>query len=188
MIQDIMEHYGYVSYLHPALLFVSRLAVLVIIVFLIVVLGFVAQRILFKWLINLMHKLFLKIPIVKSIYRITTEIIKPLFSPGAKPFKKTVALDFPHEDARALGFLTGDVPESMEKPAREKKGDSDLKSVFLPTAPHPISGFLLITSQSKLEDIDISIEDVFKILVSCGTYHPGKQQGNTGNDSDSKAT
>ncbi|MCF7851716.1 MAG: DUF502 domain-containing protein [Simkaniaceae bacterium] len=171
LIQEILDGYGIVSVLHPWIVFGCRILVLFLIFGLILVLGFVAQRLFFRWFVNLMHKVFLKIPIVKTLYKILVELTKSLFSPGTKPFKKTVMMDFPYKDARALGFITNDVPQSIDKGGQNIQTE-DLKAVFLPTAPHPISGFLLITDNKNLKEVDISVEDVFKILVSCGAYHP----------------
>lgn len=181
LIELTLDQQGIATAGHPGLVFACRLLILILIFFLIFLIGFVAQRLFFNWLIKLADRLFMRIPVIKSIYKIAVEIIKSLLSPGAKPFKKTVMLDFPDKDSKALGFYTGDVPEQVAK------GDN-LKTIFLPTAPHPISGFLLISPEKALKDVDISIEDVFKILVSCGTYRPGEDQPPTSTkDADSKA-
>ncbi|MDN3504219.1 MAG: DUF502 domain-containing protein [Rhabdochlamydiaceae bacterium] len=173
LIKFSLNTYGFTPDLHPVILFFCKILVLIIFIALICILGFIAHKIFFDWILKLTHKLFSKIPIVKSIYKITQEIIKSIFSPGAKPFKKTVMLDFPNKESRALGFYTGDVPQALKDAESEMK-HSDLKTVFLPTAPHPISGFLLVCPSANLTDVNISVEEVFKILISCGSYRPGE--------------
>ena len=165
MIQDLMSHFGLVAGLHPALVFAARLFVLLALFIFILALGFAGQQLFLNWIVSSMQKLFLRIPVVKTIYKLTTEIVNPLLSPGAKPFKKAVAMKFPTENSVAIALLTGDAPKAI-------KSEGPLKTVFLPTAPHPISGFVLITAEENLKDIDISVEDVFKILISCGSYDP----------------
>ena len=177
LIQYVLEQMGYAATTHSGILFFGRIIMLFLIFFAIFLLGYVAQRLFFNWIISLTNRLFLRIPVIKSIYKITQEIIKSLINPGAKLFKKTVALEFPSKDSKALGFVTGDAPPSVDK-AGQAIDEQKLKSVFLPTAPHPISGFLLISSEDRLTDVDISIEDVFKVLVSCGAYHPGEGEEN----------
>lgn len=179
LIQDALNAMGMFAPMHPWLLFLCRLIVLFLVIGLIILLGFVAQRIFFNWFVNLTQKIFLKIPIIKTVYKMSHEVIKSLFSPGVKPFKKTVLMDFPNGDSKALGFYTSDIPKTMVD--LDERDETHLQSVFLPTAPHPISGFLLITSRSKLKDVDISTEDVFKILVSCGTYQPEPSPKTDGN-------
>lgn len=173
LIRYVLEQFGFAATMHPGIVFFGRIITLFLILFAICLLGYVAQKLFFNWIINLTNKLFLRIPVIKSIYKITQEIIKSLINPGAKLFKKTVALEFPSKDSKALGFVTGDVPQNISNVGK-KVSEEKLKSVFLPTAPHPISGFLLISSENRLKEVDISIEDVFKILVSCGAYHPGE--------------
>jgi len=47
-------------------------------------------------------------------------------------------------------------------------------AVFVPTAPHPMSGFVLLTPQKIVIPVDVSVEDAFKFLISCGVIHPGE--------------
>lgn len=152
------------------LLFLSRLIVLVFIFFLILFLGLLGRKIAFSWLVNLTHRIFYKIPIIKTIYRITREVSNNVFSEKkSKIFKGTVAVPFPHEKTHALGLLSGDPPFEVS----EKKGN--LQSVFIPTAPHPISGFLVMYNKGEIKETMIETEDLFKFLLSCGIYHPGDQ-------------
>jgi uncharacterized membrane protein len=167
LIEHFIKHFGLAPNLHPFLVFGLRVCMLGGIFAFILVLGYAGQKLLLKWLISFADSILLKTPIVKTIYRLVTEIVKPILSPDTKPFKRAVAMKFPTETSIAIGLETGDAPRCINKSSSSK-----LKTVFMPTAPHPISGFLLITEDANLKEIDISIEDVFKILVSCGNYHP----------------
>jgi len=167
LIQHFITHFGLAPDLHPFLVFALRICMLLAVFSFILLLGFAGHKLLLKWIVNLADKIFLKTPIVKTIYRLATEIVKPIFSPGTKPFKRAVAMRFPTENSIAIGLETGEAPNCINNGNAIK-----LKTVFIPTAPHPISGFLLITEETNLKEIDISIEDVFKILLSCGNYTP----------------
>ncbi len=151
------------------LLFISRIIILLILVVLIFLLGFLGRKLLFSWLVHFTDRIMKRIPIVKSIYRISHDITKNVFSDkNEKLFKGTVAVPFPHENALALGLLAGEPP----KEAQEKK-KTPLASVFVPTSPHPISGFLMMYSTDEIRALDIETEDLMKFLLSCGVYHPG---------------
>jgi len=132
-------------------------------------LGFFGRKFFFKLFLRLMDKLFLRIPIIKTIYHLINEITKSVFSQDKKTFKQTVLLPFPNDNSHAIGFVTGPVPEAFKKASPT----SDL-SVFVPTSPQPISGFLLITPKQFAYPVDVSIEDAFKFLLSCGVMHPGE--------------
>ena len=112
-----------------------------------------------------------KIPIIKTIYRISREISASVFSNEKKNlFKGTVAVPFPHEKCRALGLLSGEPPHQVQEKQK------DLQSVFIPTAPHPVSGFLVMYNQNEIQNTNIETEDLFKFLLSCGLYHPGEEK------------
>ncbi len=148
----------------------SRLIAFVITLAFVIFLGFVGRRFFFNSLIQLTHKLMLRIPVVRTIYRLTKDITKAMFSTDQKTFKETVLLPFPSADMHGLGFITGDVPDVL------KKAIKDLEVVvFVPTAPHPISGYMLFTSRKMTHTLDISTEETFKFLISCGVSDLSKE-------------
>ncbi len=153
------------------LLFVSRIIVLILLFFLTLFLGFLGRRIFFSWFIKLTDKIFAKIPIIKTIYRISREVSSSVFTEKKKEFfKGTVTVPFPHEKSRAMGLLSGNPPEEVNQKKQE------LQSVFIPTAPHPISGFLVMYHKDEVKKTDIETEDLFKFLLSCGIYHPDEEK------------
>ena len=150
------------------LIFVCRLIVLIGIILLIFLLGLMAKRLIFSWMIKIGDRVIKKIPIIKTIYRVCKDISVSTFTTEKKSiFKGTVTVPFPHENTLALGLLSGKSPSEV----CEKKGE-ELQSVFIPTAPHPISGFLLMYSPHETRALDIKTEDLFKFLISCGIYEP----------------
>jgi uncharacterized membrane protein len=114
--------------------------------------------------------LFLKIPFVKSVYRISKEVTGAVFSQEAKTFKKTILVPFPHSEL-LIPFLTGDAPTACKTALKELE-----MSVFVPTSPHPLSGFMLLSSKKNLIEVDVSVEEAFKFLLSCGAAHPGEKR------------
>jgi uncharacterized membrane protein len=150
--------------------FFSRLIAFIVTLFLVFSLGFVGRRFFFNSLISLANKLMLRIPVVRTIYRLTKDITKAMFSTDQKTFKETVMLPFPSRDMQGLGFVTGEIPDVL------KKALSDLDVViFVPTAPHPISGYMVFTSRKLVHKLDISTEETFKFLISCGVANFSKE-------------
>ncbi len=151
---------------HPKLLlFIGRVTVLLLMLLTIFILGFLGRRFFFKYLHEKMSSILERIPIVRRVYRITREITKSVLSGEKKPFSNPVYIPFPHSRSVAIGFETGPVPKKAEIEG------IDLQSVFVPTAPHPISGFVLLTRKDDINPLDIRAEEILKFLVSCGTYH-----------------
>lgn len=182
LVEDLISyHGGQVAGHHRYLLvIVSRLIVLFLFTIVILILGALGRRIFFSWFIKLTNGLLNKIPIVKTIYRISRDITKNVFSEDNKTlFKGTVAVPFPHEKSLALGLLSGAPPKEIETNEDSRIKDKSLKSIFVPTAPHPISGFLLMYSDHEVKALDIETEDLFKFLLSCGIYKPGEKNDKT---------
>ena len=151
-------------------LFISRLLALIFLLVVTFVLGFFGRRLFFKTIMHNASGLFLKIPFVKSVYRISKEVTGAVFSQEAKTFKKTILIPFPHSEAHTIAFLTGDAPFACKTALKELE-----MSVFVPTSPHPLSGFMLLSSKKNLTEVDVSVEEAFKFLLSCGAAHPGER-------------
>nr|NGX29994.1 hypothetical protein [Candidatus Anoxychlamydiales bacterium] len=134
------------------------------------VLGVIARWFFFRSLINLMNKIFSKIPLVKTIYTSLKDIISSFMKKGSKAFTKTAMVAFPSKDSYCVGFESGEIPEECQKKVKEK-----LKPVFVPTAPHPISGYLVMAIEKEVFSIDMKNEDAVKFTVSCGLILPGEK-------------
>jgi uncharacterized membrane protein len=148
-------------------LILSRFLILIFIFLLILLLGFLGRRFFFNYCLQLFNRFLLNIPFIRGIYRISKDVIRAFFSEETRPFKKAVLLPFPSQQAYAIGFVTSAPPSLFQKLVPQ----ADLV-VFVPTAPHPLSGFILLMSQSQVQDLPMSVEDAFKFLVSCGVIHP----------------
>ena len=152
----------------PYVIFLGRLFVLVFLFFFTVALGFLARKYVFYRLLTRLQKLFLKVPVIRVIYKLCHAIAETTFTPDSKLFKQTVLIPFPHKDSLAIGLVTGEIPASLKK-------DTDIEvAVFVPTAPHPISGFVLLTPKNLIKPIDLSTEEAFKYIISCGTVPENK--------------
>jgi len=108
-----------------------------------------------------------RIPFVGSIYRGSKQVAETLLSPNSTSFRKVVLVPWPHSDARMLGFVTGSSPGE----AREKTG-ADLVSVFVPTTPNPTSGFLLMIPHQSAVELEMSVDEAFRLIVSLGVVLP----------------
>ncbi len=147
--------------------FLSRISALILTFFFIVALGYLARKFFFDGLIKFTNKIIARIPIVGTVYRLTKDITKAMLSTEQKTFKETVLVPFPSPDTYSIGFITGDIPAELRKFIPE----TDV-TVFVPTAPHPISGYILFCAKQSTHSVDISVEDTFKFLLSCGVVQP----------------
>ncbi|HNA62490.1 MAG TPA: hypothetical protein PKW79_05390, partial [Rhabdochlamydiaceae bacterium] len=73
----------------------------------------------------------------------------------------------PSSETYSVGFITGEVPPDIKKVIPEAD-----TIIFVPTAPHPVSGYILFSPKKSVHSVEISVEDTFKFLLSCGVIKP----------------
>jgi uncharacterized membrane protein len=153
------------------LLFFGKIVALLVLFFFIILLGWAARKFFIKWILQQIHHFIMKIPYLKRLYKIVDQVISS-FIPAEKEeiFKATVLIKFPHLQSDVIGLLAGDAPIVAQRALNE----DELRTVFVPTAPHPVSGFLLMTAAKNFKKIDMSTEQAIKYLLSCGIVHPGE--------------
>lgn len=140
--------------------FVSQILVLVLLVFFTILLGMIARHFFVNYMINLWDWTIHRIPLVRSIYKASQDVIKTLFTTSNNAFKQVVLIPFPYPGSYSIGFIT-------QEEASIDKEDSKI-AVFMPTAPNPTSGFLMLFEKKDVIYIDMKVEDAFKYVVSCG--------------------
>lgn len=128
-------------------------------------LGIAVSARLGSMLINGQHALFSKLPIIKSIYRVTKQASDYLSTHGGHDFKRVVLVEWPKRDVYALGFVTGQCT---------LQGNEDRLTIYIPTVPNPTSGMFALMAQSEVVETDISVEEAVKIVLSGGIVLPEK--------------
>jgi uncharacterized membrane protein len=145
---------------------------IVLTVVVVLVTGMVVTNLFGRQLIRLGERLLARIPVVRSIYSSVKQLTESLFSSGGKSFRKVVLVPYPHPGSWTMGFLTGiGTGEVRDRIGRE------VLNVFVPTTPNPTSGFFLIVPRQDVIELDMSVDDGLKMLLSVGVVQPqGKQQ------------
>ena len=114
-------------------------------------------------IVGLGEMLFYRIPIIRSIYEGTKQIVNSLFVNQNRSFQKVVLVAFPHPGSYALGFVTGAARQSIGTTL-----GGAWVNVFIPTTPNPTSGYLIIVPEANLLDVEMSVEEAFTYIISCG--------------------
>ena len=148
--------------------FLARIISLLLLCLFVLVLGIVARWFIVRNLIRGTHALFSRIPFIKTVFNVSRDVFSALFSrEGKKAFKCPVMIPFPDQPNHSLGFVVGEVPKECQA-----KWPEPLAAIFTPTAPHPISGFLLFVPKKDLTTLDMTNEDAVRFLISCGMIVP----------------
>lgn len=134
--------------------------------------GWLANFYFGKKVLNFVDSIMLRVPVVRSIYGGTKQIIEAFsLQRTSGSFKKVVLLEYPRKDSWVLGFVTN---ENLVK-ANNLFG-RPLIGVFVPSTPNPTTGFLLYLPAEDLHLIDINVEDAVKLIVSAGLVLPNNDR------------
>ncbi len=136
----------------------------------ILVTGLVATNIFGQQLIIWWEKLLNRVPVVKAIYFSVKQVSDTLFSDSGNAFRKALLVRFPHQDAWTIAFLTG-IPGGDVR----KHLSADYISVYVPTTPNPTSGYFIMLPKSDVIELDMSVDEALKYIISMGTVSPAEK-------------
>ena len=108
-------------------------------------------------------------PVVRSIYSGVKQIAETVFAQSERSFEKACLIQYPRKGIWAVGFISTVAKGEVQSKASK---DSKLLSVFVPTTPNPTSGFLLFFPEEDVIQLDMSIEDAAKLVISAGLVYP----------------
>lgn len=134
----------------------------------ILTIGLMARNIAGRWLLDFGEQFLQAIPLAGSVYKTLKQILETLLSDSKTKFRRVVLVEYPRKGVWTIGFVTGKVSPQLQNHLQE-----EMTSVFIPTTPNPTSGWYTVVPQHEVIDIDISIEDAFKVLISGGIVSPG---------------
>ncbi len=147
--------------------FLSPIISVVLAILMIYVLGALAGNVLGRQLIQNLEKLLMQIPVVRGIYSATRQFLETFSGNKSKAFSKVVLFQYPRKGLWTMGLLTGETKGEV----RERSG-LDMVSVFVPTTPNPTSGWLIFVPIEDVQELDMSVDDAFKMIISGGVLTP----------------
>ena len=149
---------------------ISQAAILVFFFLLLIFLGMVARWFIFTSVLKIGDYLIGKTPLINKVYNTAKEIINVLFTSNKNSFKQVVMVRFPNRGSYCLGLITREAPKTCSDAIGE-----ELLSIFVPTTPNPMTGYLITTPKSDVIFLDMKPEDAIKYVVSCGVIQPEKR-------------
>ena len=135
---------------------------------LLIVTGIIATNILGQRLFSLGDALLARIPLVRSIYYATKQVIQAVFATNSQAFRKVMLVEYPRKGIWSLAFQTGSSNEEINAHTGE-----EMMSIFIPTTPNPTSGFLMIVPKREAIELNMTVEDALTYIISLGVMqHP----------------
>jgi uncharacterized membrane protein len=140
---------------------------LVMSVIILLVTGALAANIIGARMFSWWESVLVKIPIVRPIYSGVKQISDTLFASKGQSFRKVVLIEFPNRGQWTFGFVVG-----APGPLIERETTGDLITVYVPTAPNPTSGYVLMVRPSEVKELDVTVDDALKFHLSMGVVAP----------------
>jgi uncharacterized membrane protein len=124
--------------------------------------NFIGKRVVALW-----EAVLRRIPVFNTIYSSVKQVSDTLFSSSGNAFRKALLVQYPREGSWTIAFQTGvpggDVRNHLV---------GDFVSLYVPTTPNPTSGFFLMVPRADTIELDMSVDEALKYIVSMGVVTP----------------
>ena len=162
--------------------FVWDVAVTLVVFALITLFGFVSHYIFGKYLLDLGERVITGIPGVSAVYGSVKQVVATFGSQNRNLFSRVVLVQYPRAGVWTLGFLT-----SKTQTEAQARAGRELWAVFVPTSPNPTSGFVLFIPPDEIKELDMSVGDGMKMVISGGAVVPPERPADAPPDNARKA-
>lgn len=149
---------------NPAIQWTIAVASVFLTVGLLYAVGLFAAHFLGRRVIDAMERILDRVPLVKTVYRSCKKILVTFGGEQETNFQRVALVPFPEPNCRSIGFVTG--------VARDAKSGDELCTCFIATTPNPTTGFVFVVRRSDLIELDWSVEDAIKVVMSGGILAP----------------
>ncbi len=154
---------------HPDKLFGFHIPGLGVLLSVVVVLatGIVVANFFGRQMVAVWENFLSRIPLVRPIYSAVKQLTETVFTSGGQSFRKVLLIEYPRRGLWTLAFQTGTaVGEAQAKTADE------VVNVYVPTTPNPTSGFFLMVPRKDVVELEMSVDDGLKMIISMGAVVP----------------
>ncbi len=140
---------------------------IILTVLVVLITGLLVANFVGRSMVGLWESLLNRIPIVRTVYSGAKNFAEIVFSDSNESFKKVLLIEYPRKGIYSLAFQTATNLGEVQ----EKTGES-VVCTFVPTTPNPTSGYIIIVPKKDIIELDMEIDEAFKMIVSLGVVVP----------------
>jgi uncharacterized membrane protein len=129
--------------------------------------GMIVANLLGRRLVNAWESLLSRIPLVRTLYAGIKQILEAVLATDGQSFRRVLLVEYPRKGVWSLAFMTSDLLGEVQEKTR-----SEVISVFIPTTPNPTSGFVLMLPKEDVIELEMSVEQGLKMIISMGVVVP----------------
>ena len=112
----------------------------------------------------LIEKISAHIPLIKTIYQLGRQLGRAFDRPENQGLKRVVLVEQFRPGVWSIGFVTGTM--------RDRRTGETLLKLFIPTAPNPTAGFMVVVREGQVRDVSWSVAEAMNIVLSGGIVGP----------------
>ena len=140
---------------------------IILILIVILITGVLVTNILGRKLVALWEKVLNKIPGFRNVYNVLKKVSDTVFNTSTESFRKAFLIQYPSKGIWVIAFQSGDYKGEAESIIGE-----EIMNLFVPTTPNPTSGFFVMMAKKDAFELDMSVEEAFKLVISAGVVTP----------------
>jgi len=140
---------------------------IILVLLVILITGVMVTNILGRKLVALWEKVLNKIPGFRNVYNVLKKVSDTVFNTSTESFRKAFLIQYPSKGIWVIAFQSGDYRDEAESIIGE-----EIMNLFVPTTPNPTSGFFVLIAKKDAFELDMSVEDAFKLVISAGVVTP----------------
>ena len=140
---------------------------IVLVILVILITGALVTNILGRKLLDLWERALNKIPGFRNIYNALKKISSTVLNTSSESFRKAFLIQYPSKGIWVIAFQSGDYKGEVEAII-----GGDVINLFVPTTPNPTSGFFVMIPKKDAVELEMSVEEAFKLVISAGVVTP----------------
>ena len=140
---------------------------ILLVLIVILITGVLVTNILGRKLVALWEKVLNKIPGFRNVYNVLKKVSDTVFNTSTESFRKAFLIQYPSKGIWVIAFQSGDYRGEAESIIGE-----EIMNLFVPTTPNPTSGFFVMMAKKDAFELDMSVEEAFKLVISAGVVTP----------------
>lgn len=139
----------------------------VLVLLIILTTGALVSNYIGRKLLKVWERLLNKIPGFRGLYNALKQLSDTVFSANSDSFKKALLIEYPRKGLWTIAFQTGDYHGEVEQ-----KIGQEIINIYVPTTPNPTSGFFIMLPKADVIELDMSVDEAFKLIISTGVVTP----------------
>ena len=140
---------------------------IILVLLVILITGVMVTNILGRKLVALWERVLNKIPGFRNIYNVLKKVSDTVFNTSTESFRKAFLIQYPSKGIWVIAFQSGDYRGEAKSIIGE-----EIMNLFVPTTPNPTSGFFVMMAKKDAFELDMSVEEAFKLVISAGVVTP----------------